>query len=91
MVVVVVVCYRNRCSGDIGVVVRCYIGGIGLVVHCGPDQPKTQNKLLGHSLVRSLVRSLRLLIRLLRKARFAALTRLLAHALRSLPCSWDSD
>ena len=37
-------------------------------MHCGPDQTKTQTKVLSHSLVRSLVGSL---IHLLRTTRFA--------------------
>ena len=39
--------------------------------HSGPDQPRIQIRVLGHSLIRSLVRSYRSLVRLLRTARFA--------------------
>ena len=66
-------------------------------IHCWPDQPKTQIKVLGHSLVCSLVRSHRSLICLLlpahfiRALRFLALTPLLAYSLCSLPRSWESE
>ena len=39
--------------------------------HCGPEQPKTQTEVLGHTLVRLLVRSHRSLVRLLRTTCFA--------------------
>ena len=38
---------------------------VGIRVHCGPEQPKIQAEVLGHSLVRSLVRSHRSIVRLL--------------------------
>ena len=58
--------------------------------HYGLEQPKIQAAVLGHSLVRSLVHSHPSLIRLLQTARSSALTRSLAHSLRSLPRSWES-
>ena len=39
--------------------------------HCGPEQPRIQTEVLGHSLVHSLVRWHRSLVRFLRTARFA--------------------
>ena len=67
--------------------------GFSSLPQCGPDQPKTQTAVLGHSLFRLLVRSHHSLIRLLRTARsalltslarYAALNRLLARSLTSL-------
>ena len=60
---------------------------VGSTVHCGPEQPRIQTALLGHSLVRSLVRSHRSLVRLLQTARFARALRCahsLAHFAHSL-------
>ena len=69
-----------------------------LVIHCGPDQPRIQTEILGHSLVHSLVRLHCSLVCLLRTtphyaslARSAALTRSLARSLCSLPYSWESE
>ena len=59
-------------------------------MHYGPEQPRIQTEVLGHSLVRSLIRSQRSLVFLLRTAHFAALSCLLARSLHSLPCSWES-
>ena len=58
----------------------------------GPDQPKTQTKELGHSLVHLHVRSNRSLIRTARTARFAralCCAHSFARSLRSLPRSMD--
>ena len=66
--------------------------------HCGPEQPRIQNAVLGHSLVRSLIYSHRSLIHLLRPAHsftcsalLTALTRLLARSLCSLPLLWNCE
>ena len=55
-----------------------------LPAHFGPEQPKIQTEVLGHSLVRSLVRSHRSLPRLLRTARFARALRCAHSFARSL-------
>ena len=52
-----------------------------MTMHRGPDQPKTQTKVMGHSFVRSLVRSHHSLFCLLGTARCA---HLLARSLHSL-------
>ena len=57
------------------------------VLHYGRKQPRIQTVVLGHSLIRSFACS-GLLASL---SPSAALTRLLARSLRSLPRSWDSD
>ena len=64
----------------------CLLECLNASFHSGPDQPKIQNEVLGHSLVRSLVRSNRSLVRLLRTARFARALRC-AH---SFACSLTS-
>ena len=57
-----------------------------------PEQPRIiQTQLLCHSLVRSVVRLHRSLVCLLHSPHSAALTRLLARSLRSLPSSWDNE
>ena len=75
---------------------RTRLMAIGLVFftsspfHCGPEQPRIQTEVLGHSFV--LVPSLfgcSALLDLL--ARLAALTRSPARSLGSLPRSWESD
>ena len=74
------------------------------LMHYGRQQPRIQIEVLGHLLVRSLVRSHRSLAPLTRTAHSftcsgllasltpsAALTRLLACSLCSLPRSWESE
>ena len=53
-------------------------------MHCGPDQTKTQTKVLGHSLVRSLVCSHCSLVHLRRTTRFARALRCTHSLARSL-------
>ena len=63
-------------------------------IHCGPDQPKTQTKVLGHSLVRSLVRSHCSLVYMLHPACFAranCCAHLLACSICSLSRLWESE
>ena len=55
---------------------------MGLMPHCGPEQPRIQNGVLGHSLVRSLVRSHRSLVELAPPCSLP-----LCAPLRSLLCS----
>ena len=53
-------------------------------LHCGPDQPRIQNEVLGHSLIHLLVRLHRSLVRLLRTGRFACALRCAHSFARSL-------
>ena len=53
-------------------------------MHCGPDQTKTQTKVLSHSLVRSLVGSLIHLLRTTRFTRGVHCAHSLAYSLTSL-------
>ena len=60
-----------------------------LKLHYGPEQPRKQTEVLGHSLICSLA-----LLSFAYSARLtcsAALTCLLACSFHSLPCSWDSE
>ena len=54
--------------------------------HCGPEQPKTQTKVVGHSLVFPLVHSHHSLVRLLCTTRFARAL----HCTHSFACSLTS-